>query len=500
MISPETEALILRYHHAERWKAGTIASQLGVHHSVVARVLAKAGQAPVAPGPRARLIDPYVPFLRDTLARFPNLTAARLYQMAKARGFVGGARHFRHVVRAYRPARQTEAYLRLRTLPGEQAQVDWAHFGHLTIGQAKRPLMAFVMVLSYSRRIYLRFFLDARMENFLRGHLGAFAAWRGVPRVLLYDNLKSAVLERQGSAIRFNPALIAFAAHYRFEPRPVAVARGNEKGRVERAIRFIRENFWPARAFRDLTDLNEQAAAWCDDVAQRPCPEQKSRSVDAVFREDDQPRLMALPATAYPVIEQAAVAVGKTPYVRFDANDYSVPYAYVRKTLTVLAEPDAVRIVDGGVVVLATHPRSYDKGRQIEDARHIDALVLAKRAASAHRNADRLICAAPEAQALLDAAAQRGEPLARISAELLSLLDAYGAAALSQAIVEALGRSVAHPNAVRLALTRQREAQGQLPPVAIALPDHIQARDVVVRAPRLDAYDQLLRHTEDNHD
>jgi transposase len=86
--------------------------------------------------------------------------------------------------------------------------------------------MAFVMVLSWSRMIYLRFFLNARMENFLRGHAGAFAAWDGVPRVLLYDNLKSAVLERRGEAIRFNPDLIAFARHYRFEPRPVAVARG----------------------------------------------------------------------------------------------------------------------------------------------------------------------------------------------------------------------------------------------------------------------------------
>jgi transposase len=149
--------------------------------------------------------------------------------------------------------------LRLSTLPGEQGQVDWGHFGHVEIGRARRPLMAFVMVLSYSRQIYLRFFLDARMENFLRGHVGAFTAWNGLPRVLLYDNLKSAVLERQGDAIRFHPTLLAFAGHYRYEPRPVAVARGNEKGRVERAIRYVRDNFFAARAFADLADLNAQA-------------------------------------------------------------------------------------------------------------------------------------------------------------------------------------------------------------------------------------------------
>jgi hypothetical protein len=136
----------------------------------------------------------------------------------------GSGDHFRLLIACYRPRPAAEAYLRLRSLPGEQAQVDWGHFGHLVIGRARRPLMAFVMVLSYSRQIFLRFFLDARMESFLRGHVAAFTAWNGCARVLLYDNLKSAVLERQGDAIRFHPTLIAFAGHYRYDPRPVAVA------------------------------------------------------------------------------------------------------------------------------------------------------------------------------------------------------------------------------------------------------------------------------------
>ncbi len=111
------------------------------------------------------------------------------------------------------------------------------------------------MVLSHSRQIFQRFFLDARMENFLRGHVAAFSAWNGVPRVLLYDNLKSVVLERRGDAIRFHPTLLGFAGHYRFEPRPVAVARRNEKGRVERAIRYVRDGFFAARSFEDLDDI-----------------------------------------------------------------------------------------------------------------------------------------------------------------------------------------------------------------------------------------------------
>ena len=142
------------------------------------------------------------------------------------------------------------------------------------------------VVLSYSRRIFLRFFLDARMESFLAGHVEAFEAWAGVPRVLLYDNLKSAVLERRDDAIRFNPTLIAFAAHYRYEPRPVAVARGNEKGRVERSIRYIRDSFFAARRFKNLDDLNAQADAWCGGVASdRLCPGSDITVCEAFTRE-----------------------------------------------------------------------------------------------------------------------------------------------------------------------------------------------------------------------
>src|SRR5271165_506052 len=357
VIAPDIEAQILRYHHAEKWTVGTIARQLHVHYSVVERVLAQAGLPRIGPPPRRLLIDAYLPFISQTLETFPTLTASRLYGMVRERGYSGRPDHFRHLIACRRPRPKAEAYLRLRCLPGEQAQVDWGHFGHLEIGRARRPLMAFVMVLSYSRQIFLRFFLDARMENFLRGHVAAFEAWQGVPRVLLYDNLKSAVLERRGDAIRFNPTLLSFAGHYRYEPRLVAIARGNEKGRVERAIRYVRDAFFAARTFTDLDDLNAQAAAWCTGpAADRRCPDEPERTVREVFGEE-RSRLLALPDNPAPLLERVAVSVGKTPYVRFDLNDYSVPHPHVRRILTVLADPHEVRIVDGAEV-LAVHRRS----------------------------------------------------------------------------------------------------------------------------------------------
>src|SRR5215472_15059679 len=396
---PEIEAQILRLYHAEKWLIGTIAQQLHVHYSVVGRVLAQAGLPRPGPPPRKSRIDPYLTFIRRTLETFPALTASRLYVMVRERGYRGSPDHFRHLIACHRPRPKVEAYLRLRSLAGEQGQVDWGHFGHLEIGRARRPLMAFVMVLSHSRQIFLRFFPDARMENFLRGHVAAFTAWNGVPRVLLYDNLRSAVLERHGEAIRFHPTLLGFAGHYRYEPRPVAMARGNEKGRVERAIRYVREAFFAARSFAGLDDLNAQADAWCNGpAADRGCPDEPERTVRQVFA-DEAPRLLALPGNPAPLLQRVAVSVGKTPYVRFDRNDYSVPHTHVRRILTVLADPHEVRIADGADI-LARHRRSYDKGAQIEDPAHIQRLVDDKRAARQHSANDRLAQAAPASQTL----------------------------------------------------------------------------------------------------
>ena len=495
--TPEIEAQILRYYHAERWRVGTIATQLQLHRDTVARVLCQAGLPLMGPVRRASGIDPYLPFIRETLEQFPTLTASRLYGMVQSRGYIGRPDHFRHLIARHRPRRRTEAYLRLRTLPSEQCQIDWGHFGHIQIGHARRPLMGFVTVLSWSRQIFLRFYLDARMENFLRGHVAAFEAWGGIPRIALYDNLKSAVLERQGNAIRFNPTLLALAGHYRFEPRPVAVARGNEKGRVERAIRYIRDAFFAGRTFTDLDDLNAQADAWTSGPAsERRCPEDEKLTVKAAF-DQEKACLLALPPNAFATDEVKAVSAGKTPYVRFDLNDYSVPHAYVQRALTVVADPRQVRVLDAAKVI-ATHPRSYDRGRQVELPEHIDALVEHKHKASAHRTTDRLVQAIPQSRELLRQAAERGEPLGRITRTLLDLLDRYGVAELEVAIRDALAREVPHPNAVRLALERRRQEHHSPPPIGVALPDHLKRRDVTVRPHSLAGYDQLTEANDDD--
>ena len=488
--SKEVEAKILRYYFVEQWRVGTIATQLGIHHSVVDRVLSQAGQPKIDRAQRTTMIDPYLPFIMETLNKYPKLTAARLFEMSKERGYPGQESYFRQRIAEMRPRPQPEAYLRLKTLPGTEMQCDWGHFGSIQIGKATRPLMAFVMVLSWSRHIFLRFYLNQKMENFLRGHVAAFEHWNGLTKTIKYDNLRSAVLERRGDAIRFNPMLISLASHYRFEPQPVAVARGNEKGRVERAIRYIRSAFFAGRQWKDLDDLNGQAKAWCLGYsADRPCPEDNGMTVREAF-EQECSHLLTLPGNPFPTDERVEVSAGKTPYIRFDLNDYSIPYTYVRRVLTVLATPTKVRIFNGNEVI-AEHMRCYGKAEQIEDPAHIESLIKRKYEASYNRGQDRLAHAMPGSVELLQQAAQRGQRLTTTVSLLLALLDDYGSTECEIAVREALEQHSPHPNAVRQVLERRREKRQQPPPIPVTLPDNAKVKAIVVKPVSLSLYDQL---------
>jgi transposase len=491
LIPKETEAEIIRLYHGEGWPIGTIAGQLGLHHTTVQRVLQHAGVDSKVVAPRPSMVDPFVPFIIEQLDKYPKLRSSRLFVMIKERGYPGGPDHLRRVIGRLRPKKPAEAFQRLRTLPGEQAQVDWAHFGKLEIGRARRPLWAFVVVLSYSRRIFLRFFPGASMPFFVRGHVEAFTDFGGAPRVLLYDNLKSAVVERRGDAIRFHPTLLDLSAHYRFEPRPVAVARGNEKGRVERAIRYVREAFFEARTYSDLADLNRQAAEWTTTAAlDRSWVEDRTRTVRQAF-EDERSKLLPLSDEPFPSHERVEVEVGKTPYARFDLNDYSVPHDRTGRTLVVFADLDQVRIADGSMVV-ATHARCWDRAQQIEHRDHIQRLVDEKRRAREDRGMDRLARATRNSQPFLRILAERGGNVASAIKRLLKLLDAAGAAELEEAFVEALERDAVHVGAVQQVIDRRRSERGLPPPVSIPVTRGEHA-GLVVRPHALSTYDALKK-------
>jgi hypothetical protein len=215
--------------------------------------------------------------------------------------------------------------------------------------------------------------------------------------------------------------------------------------------------------------------------------------------EAEKKQLLALPEHPFPTEERGEVRVRKTPYVRFDLNDYSVPHDHVRSTRVVVASLDTVRILDGNEVI-ATHPRSWDRDQQIEDLAHIEALVEHKRQAREHRGMDRLHHATPSAKRLFQEIAQRGGNLGSVTCGLLRLLDSHGAADLEQAIAEALEHGSPHLAAVRQILDQRCHERGQPPPIAVRLPDDPRLRGLAVRAHPLTDYEQLQQEVSDDDD
>jgi transposase len=494
-VNKETEVEILRLFHAEKWRPTTIGRQLCLHHSTVQRVLSNNGVTAEQLRLKRSQADPYVGFIRATLEKYPKLTAARLHEMVKQRGYTGGDSHFRRIVARLRPRPAAEAFMRTATLPGEQAQCDWAHFGKVTIGNAERRLYAFVMVLSWSRHIFLRFYTGDAMPNFQRGHVEAFEFFGAVPREILYDNLRSAVLERSGTAIRFNPQLLELASHYHFLPKPVGVRMANQKGRVERAIQYVRNSFFAARQWNDLADLNKQATSWCVNIAgARKHMEDKDLTVMEAFAKE-KPVLLSLPENPYPAFDRKDVKVGKTPYARYDGNDYSVPHKFVKCTLTVMATPEEVLIFNGPEQI-AKHARYYDRGKQVEDRSHIQELENYKEAGRKHRAIDRLRHVSPSANELFKQAAERGHKLGRLTQQLTQLLDLYGPSELEVGIKEALASDSPHAWAVQQALENRRNSRGLAPPVALHFGDNAQANQIVVVPKSLDTYDNLLKTSD----
>ncbi len=261
--------------------------------------------------------------------------------------------------------------------------------------------------------------------------------------------------ERRGDAVRFHPRILELAGHYRFAPKPCRPRRANEKGRVEKAIQYVRSSFFAARPFTTLADFNRQARRWIEEIAhRRPWPGDRSRSVQEVF-DKERERLLPLPAHPFETDLIQPVRARKTIYVRFDLNDYSIPPAAVGKQLTLAACDSRVRILEGETE-LARHRRSWDRGQTVADPAHQEELLRLKRKARGAAPSDRLNQAVPESEAFLQAALLRGESVSHQTRRLLQLLDEYGAEPVRSALREALERGTPRASSVAFLLNRRR--------------------------------------------
>lgn len=330
-----------------------IARQTGHDRKTVRSLL----QQPVVPVlkpvlTRPRKIDPYLPYLEQRIAD-GVLNARKLCHELQSRGYPGQETQVRMFLKPYRQTRQATATVRFETAPGEQAQVDWGHFGFIEHQGRRRPLYAFVMTLGWSRTMYLEFTVSAESAWFLRCHLHAFHYFGGVPQQMLHDNLKTAVVARDADGtIHWHPPYLDFAHYYGFTPRPCRPYRAQTKGKVESGVKYVRGNFWVGLTFTDLTDLNRQARSWLDTVANLRM--HGTTGIPPFTRLGDE----ALRSLAdMPDYDTSVVGYRYSSadcFVSYDGNYYSVPASAARQRLLVReteGEELIVSDVDGGELV-----------------------------------------------------------------------------------------------------------------------------------------------------
>ena len=352
-----------------------IARALGVTRGLVRRVLtaqeAAAGKphtALPAPAtapktPRASKLDAFEPRIRELLADYPSITAQRVLEEIRAAGYDGGHAIVRERVRKLRPCKPPEPSL-VRPVfePGQMAEQDWSPY-KVELGGVVHLVHAFMLSLSHSRRRFVDFFESEDLFALLEGHRRAFEHFPGVPAQIRYDNQKAVVMRREGPDVIYQPRLLAFAAHYRFEPVAVRPGRPNDKAFVERDLWDLERSFLCGRRFRDVADLREQARRWLAEVVEvRHHPKMRDRRVIDVFEADERAALRPLPAHPYDTARVVYRLCDIEGFVRWEGNRYSVPYEHVTELVPVRITQSEIFIYGPDLSCIAQH-QLLPKGR-----------------------------------------------------------------------------------------------------------------------------------------
>ena len=378
MLTPEIQSEILALSFGEKKSIRSIASTLGVTRKTVRRLIERRQvNLSVQTGKKSSILDPYKPQILELLKKDPEITATAVLNRLRDHGFMGGITVVRSLIRKERkvPNRSKEAFLRLEFAPGETAQVDWGEFGDPFSDGVK--IHCFAIVLCYSRYMYIEFTKSEKFEDFIRGHERAFRYFGGAPKECWYDNLTSAVTDRMGSLVRFNARFMAYMGHHSIRPHACNPARGNEKGRVEDLIKYIRQNFWAGREFKDFDDLNRQAILWRNQFANQREHRSTKRVVRLQFELEEKPALLKLNPAAYDTDEVITRVVPPDFHLIYESNRYSVPWTLVSMPVTVRINHQSLKIYYHEKLV-AFHNRHYFKNKVITNENHRTGLLERK--------------------------------------------------------------------------------------------------------------------------
>jgi transposase len=412
---------------------------------------------------RSGKLDPHKATIRSWLEKHPYSAQQIFQRLVEGDEYQGGYTIVKDYVRKVRP-RPPKAYLSLSFAPGESAQVDWGHCGTVAAGNTKRNLSVFVMVLSYSRQMYIEFTLSQKQEHFLGCHQNAFEYFGGVPQSIMVDNLKSAVLEhKRGETPHWNPRYADFARDYRFEIVACNPRSPQEKGRVENGVGYVKKNFLAGRDFKDFVHIGLAARRWLDQTANQRVHRATGKTPHALW-EQEKVQLLLLPLntpSAARVLRQRATVTFR---LSIDTNRYSVPAEYAGHYLDVHLYAEKVLIYHEGQLI-AQHRRDYSRHEDHENPDHARALLAQRHNARKHKELQSFLQLGEHAEAFYQGLQQR-----RLNAHVhvrktLALQGVYSRDQIAEAISDA-HQMAAHSSEYIINILGQRtrvlEAPGPL--------------------------------------
>ncbi len=412
--------------------------------------------------------------------------AQQIFQRLREAGYEGRITIVKDYVHRIRPRHQ-EAFLKLEFAAGECAQVDWGEYGSIAVGSTRRRLSFFLMVLCYSRRMYLEFTVSQKMEFFLACHENAFAAFGAVPTRIMVDNLKSTVLQRLvGAAPVFNPKYLDFSRHWGFEITPCNVRSGNEKGRVENAVGYVKKNLLAGLELADFAAMQPAATLWVDTVANvRIHGATHQRPIDRF--EDERAHLRPLSPAGFDLARVCTVRATKQFRVPLDTNHYSVSARYAGQLLTLKAYAERVCIYAADQLV-ARHARSMDRHEDIEDPEHAQQLLAQRKSAREQRLLVHFLALSPRAQAY-----REGLEAKRVNArvhlrKILALAELHGKEAVVRALDDGLELQAFSAEYIANILAARRRIDPE--PAALQLTRRADLLELELPEPDLSIYDR----------
>lgn len=433
MIDYETYCKITQLHQ-NHLRPSQIATMLNIHEQTVRRWLHEESYHQRKRVKRASKLDPFKPQIQRWLEKYPY-SSAQIFQRLQECGYPGGITILRDYVKMVRPAKE-KGFLTLSFSPGECAQVDWGQYGTVAVGSTRRKLSFFVMVLCYSRMMYLEFTLMERMEHFLTCHENAFRFFGAVPQAVMVDNLKCAVLKRfVGQKPVFNRRYLDFSNHYGFSIRACGVGKGNEKGRVENAVGYVKKNFLAGLDIPDFSSIHAAAQKWIDTIANVRI-HATTHKQPAVLFETEKQALRSLPENTFDCATINPVRATNQFRVVVDSNRYSVPAEFALAHLTLKAYPDRLCMYHQNELI-ARHTRSYDRYQDFENPDHIRELLKQRKKARDQLLFKRFLALSPRADEYYKQLAKRRmNPLHHIR-QIVALSEIYDVDKVTRALEDA---------------------------------------------------------------